>query len=137
MVDAFFDNVTKEDINQMKYYADRLSDIGNHPMNPEEAYEYLMHDNMFHQVTYKVAKQSLSAEIISNSMVHYNRIRILMDLDDNNKNRTVADHASLIECAEQNDREGYRAYLIRHLGHIISDIEIMGKIKPEIFEEKQ
>ena len=134
MVDAFFDRVTQEDIDEMKFYANQLSVIGSSRMSPEEAYEYLKHDNMFHMITYRVAKQDLAAEIISNMMVHYNRIRLLMDLDDNNKNRTVADHASLIECVEKKDREGYRAYLIRHLGHIISDMEIMGKIKPELFE---
>lgn len=134
MVDAFFDNVKQEDIDEMKSYANQLAVIGGSHMSPEEAYEYLRHDNLFHMVTYRVAKEHLASEIISNMMVHYNRIRLLMDLDDNNKNRTVSDHASLIECVENNDREGYRAYLIRHLGHIISDMEIMGKIKPELFE---
>ena len=134
MVDAFFDQVKQEDIDEMKSYANQLSVIGGRRMSPEEAYEYLKADNMFHMVTYRVAKEDLASEIISNMMVHYNHIRLLMDLADNNKNRTVADHASLIECVERNDREGYRAYLIRHLGHIISDIEIMGKVKPELFE---
>lgn len=134
MVDAFFDQVKPEDIDEMKFYANQLSVIGGSHMSPEEAYEYLQADNMFHMVTYRVAKEDLASEIIGNMMVHYNRIRLLMDLDDNNKNRTVADHASLVECVERNDREGYRAYLIRHLGHIISDIEIMGKVKPELFD---
>ena len=134
MVDAFFDQVKPEDIDEMKFYANQLSVIGGSHMSPEEAYEYLKADNMFHMVTYRVAKEDLASEIIGNMMVHYNRIRLLMDLDDNNKNRTVADHASLVECVERNDREGYRAYLIRHLGHIISDIEIMGKVKPELFD---
>ena len=134
MVDAFFDQVKPEDIDEMKFYANQLSVIGGSHMSPEEAYEYLKADNMFHMVTYRVTKEDLASEIIGNMMVHYNRIRLLMDLDDNNKNRTVADHASLVECVERNDREGYRAYLIRHLGHIISDIEIMGKVKPELFE---
>lgn len=136
MVDALFDNVTQDAIDEMKYYANQLSEVGKNRSSAEESYEYLRYDNLFHMVTYKVAKQDLASEIISNMMVHYNRIRLLNDLDDNNKNRTVADHASLIECVENNDREGYRAYLIRHLGHIISDIEIMGKIKPELFENK-
>lgn len=134
MVDAFFDNVKQEDIEEMKSYASKLAAIGEVRMTEGEAYEYLQQDNMFHMVTYRVAKQHLASEIISNTMVHYNRIRLLNDLDDNNKNRTVSDHACLIECVERNDREGYRAYLIRHLGHIISDIEIMGKMKPELFE---
>lgn len=134
MVDALFDNITAADIDEMKQYAKRLAEIGNRAMSNDESYEYLKNDNLFHMVTYRVAKQNLASEIISNMMVHYNRIRLLMDLDDNNKNRTVADHASLIECLEDNDREGYRAYLIRHLGHIITDMEIMGKIKPELFE---
>ena len=136
MVDAFFDRVKQEDIDEMKYYANQLSTIGGDRMTPEESYEYLKCDNMFHMITYRVAKEDLAAEIISNMMVHYNRIRLLMDLDNKNKNRTVADHACLVECVERNDREGYRAYLIRHLGHIISDMEIMGKIKPELFENE-
>ena len=134
MVDSFFNNVTKEDIDEMKYYANQVELIGANQMTPEDAYEYLKHDNMFHMVTYRVAKEYLASEIISNMMVHYNRIRILMDLESDNMKRTVSDHSCLIECAERSDREGYRAYLIRHLGHIITDMEVMGKVKPELFE---
>lgn len=135
LIDALFDNVKPEDIEEMKYYAGKLATIGNSLIGSEESYEYLKNDNLFHRVTYRVAGQDLATEIIDNMMVHYNRIRLLMDLDENNKNRTLADHASLIQCLESNDREGYRAFLITHLGHIISDIEKMGKIRPELFAE--
>ena len=76
----------------------------------------------------------LAADIISNTMAHYNRVRLLMDLDNLNKDRTVADHDQLIELAEKGDREGYRAMLIRHLGHIVTDIGSMSKLQPALFE---
>lgn len=134
LVDALFDNITAKDIEEMKYYAQKLSEVGKGELNSEQSYEYLKNDNQFHMVTYRVAGQDLATEIIGNMMIHYNRLRLLMDLDDNNKMRTLADHASLIECVEKNDREGYRAFLIGHLGHIINDIEKMGKLRPELFD---
>jgi len=136
LVDALFDNVTESDIEDMKLYAGKLKVIVNEAVGTEESYEYLKNDNLFHRVTYKVARQDLATEIIDNMMVNYNRLRLLMDLDENNKNRTLTDHDSLIECVEKKDREGYRAYLIRHLGHIINDIEKIEKLRPELFEEK-
>ncbi len=134
MIDAFFDRVKPEDIEEMKIYAAGLIEIGNYPRTHETSYEYLRNDNNFHAVTYRVAGEKLAADIISNMMVHYNRVRLLMDLDNINKDRTVADHTQLIEYVEAKDREGYRATLIKHLGHIITDIETMCKLQPDLFD---
>ena len=51
MVDRLFDNITKEDIEEMIQYADKLAVIGAKPSTPDTAYEYLQYDNRFHAVT--------------------------------------------------------------------------------------
>lgn len=134
MIDAFFENVTPEDIQEMKDYCLKLKCIGDSPRNHETAFDYLDCDNHFHAVTYRVAGEKLAAGIIHNTMAHYNRMRLLLDLDNLNKDRTISDHNRLIELVEKNDREGYRVMLNRHLGHIVADIESIRKLQPEIFE---
>ena len=134
MVDRLFDNITKEDIEEMIQYADKLAVIGSKPSTPDTAYEYLQYDNRFHEVTYRVAGEELAASIIERSMSHYNRARLLIDMDNIRKDRTVADHAKLIRLAETGNREGYRAALSIHLGYIQSDIEEMNRNQPDIFD---
>ena len=137
MTDAFFENVTQKDIEEMKKYARVCERIGEQPRNHETSYEYLINDNKFHAVTYYVAGESLAAEIIGSTMAHYSRVRLLVDLDNENKDRTVADHEDLIRFVEAGDKEGYRAALGKHLGRVIGDIELMNKQAPHLFDMGQ
>ena len=70
-------------------------------------------------------------------MAHYSRVRLLVDLDNENKDRTVADHEDLIRFVEAGDKEGYRAALGKHLGRVIGDIELMNKQAPHLFDMGQ
>ena len=134
MTDEFFKNVTSADIKEMRTFAEKCERIGEQPRNHETSYDYLVNDNKFHAVTYRVARETLAAEIISSTMAHYSRIRLLVDLDNQNKDRTVADHEELIRLIEAGDREGYRATLTTHLGRVIGDIEQMSIQAPELFD---
>lgn len=134
MTDMFFERVTPEDIKEMRHYAEKCERIGEQPRNHETSYEYLESDNKFHAVTYRVAGETLAAGIIESTMAHYSRIRLLVDLDNQNKNRTVADHGELIRLVEAGDKEGYRAALTTHLGRVIGDIEQMNILAPELFD---
>lgn len=134
MTDAFFGNVTADDIEEMRQYAHKCKRIGEQPRDHETSYEYLDSDNKFHAVTYRVAGETLAAEIISSTMAHYSRIRLLADLDNRKKDRTVADHEELIRLVEAGDKEGYRAALTKHLGRVIGDIEQMSMQAPELFD---
>lgn len=134
MTDMFFERVTPEDIKEMHYYAEKCERIGEQPRNHETSYEYLESDNKFHAVTYRVAGETLAAGIIESTMAHYSRIRLLVDLDNQNKDRTVADHGELIRLVEAGDKEGYRAALTMHLGRVIGDIEQMNMLAPELFD---
>lgn len=137
MTDAFFEHVTQKDIEEMKKYARVCERIGEQPRNHETSYEYLINDNKFHAVTYYVAGEALAAEIIGSTMAHYSRVRLLVDLDNENKDRTVADHEDLIRLIEAGDKEGYRAALGKHLGRVIGDIELMNKQAPHLFDMGQ
>ena len=137
MTDAFFENVTQKDIEEMKKYARVCERIGEQPRNHETSYEYLINDNKFHAVTYYVAGEALAAEIIGSTMAHYSRVLLLVDLDNENKDRTVADHEDLIRLIEAGDKEGYRAALGKHLGRVIGDIELMNKQAPHLFDMGQ
>lgn len=134
MTDAFFAHVTQNDIDEMKKYAQECERIGEQPRNHESSYEYLLNDNKFHAVTYYVAGEKLAAEIIDSTMAHYSRVRLLVDLDNVNKDRTVADHEDLIRLIEARDKEGYREALNIHLGRVIGDIEQMSKLAPQLFD---
>ncbi len=134
MVDAFFENVSKEDIEEMKHYAGKLSDIGTKARTPETAYDYLLYDNYLHAVTYRVAGEKLAASIIEKSVAHYNRARVLSGMDNMIRDRIDADHSRLIELVETGNIEGYRSVLSIHLGYMLSDIEDMKRKQPEMFE---
>ncbi len=134
MTDALFERVTDEDIAEMRKYAGECERIGEQPRNHETSYEYLCNDNKFHAVTYRVAGQQLAADIIGSTMAHYSRVRLLVDLDNVNKDRTVADHEDLLRLIEARDKEGYRSALSMHLSRVIGDIDAMNRLAPHLFD---
>jgi DNA-binding GntR family transcriptional regulator len=134
MTDAFFEHVTEADIDEMRLYAHTCEELGAQPMSHDTSYEYLVNDNRFHAVTYRVAKEGLAANIISSSMAHYNRVRLLVDLENTNKNRTITDHEQLLHYIEEGDKEGYRKSLTIHLERVIGDIEQLRVQAPDLFE---
>lgn len=134
MVDSFIDKVTDRDIEMMKEYNRQMILLKGQPKSHDSAFQYLSDDNDFHAVTYMVAGERLAAEVIATTMAHYNRVRLLVDLDTFFKDRTVASHDKLIEYAQSGDRDGYRETLSDHLGHIVKDIENMSEMYPDYFE---
>ena len=134
MIDAFFENAAPADIEQMKAYAKQCESIGMQPRNHETSYEYIINDNKFHAVTYRVAGETLASELIESTMVRYSRVRLLADLDNDHKDRTVSEHEGLIRLAEAGDKEGYRKVLTLHLERVLGDIEQMCSQFPELFE---
>ena len=134
MVDAFVKSVTERDIELMRSYNGELKKLVNEPMSADMAYKYLTCDNDFHGVTYMAAGERLSATVIYTMTAHYNRLRILIDLDNLSKQRTLADHEALMKCAENRDAKAYRRTLECHLGHIVDDIGRMREKYPDYFE---
>lgn len=133
MVDSFFDKVTKADIKEMEKYNNAMIKCAREPRNHDSSYRYLMADNAFHGVTYRVAGELLAASVISNTMAHYSRLRFLTELDGFYQDRTVSGHEELINLVKAGDREGYRKALQIHLGHIMNDVEEMEKKFPNFF----
>ncbi|MCR5596155.1 MAG: GntR family transcriptional regulator [Lachnospiraceae bacterium] len=136
MVDSFFAGVTQNDISKMKACVKQLERLGSEPRVHETAYEYIQHDDEFHRITYLAAGKSLAADIIANTLPNYRRVRLLIDLENANKDRTISDHLKLIALTEKGDVEGYRAFLKDHLSHVIGDIQEMKRIYPDMFEEE-
>ena len=118
----------------MQDYNHEMNLLRAQPKTHESAYRYLMCDNDFHAVSYMAAGERLAAEIISNTMVHYNRIRLLVDLESAFRERTVSVHEQLIEYVKQRDKESYRGLLKRHLDYVLDDIGTMEKLYPDYFE---
>ena len=118
----------------MKEYCGKIKEFGSSFTNNDTSFDYLVYDNGFHAVTYRVAGENIAAEIIKNTMSHYNRIRLLLDLHNSKKDRTVSDHNRLVELVQNGDKDGYREMLSKHLGHIVTDIENIRKLQPELFE---
>lgn len=135
MVDGLFERVKESDILKMRSFCRKMEEVSQNERTHESAYEYLRCDNEFHAMTYHVAGQSLAAEMIANTMAHYNRIRLLIDLDNYYKDRTVSTHEQLIQFLENNDKVSYRNLLGTHLGYITQDIIEMKEKNPKLFKE--
>lgn len=134
MVDELFVNVKESDILQMRSLCRKMEEVSLGPSTHDSAYEYLRCDNEFHAMTYHIAGEDLAADVIANTMAHYNRLRLLIDLDNCNKDRTVSTHEQLIKYIEQSNKEAYRELLGTHLGYITQDIEDMKLQNPDIFK---
>lgn len=135
MVDGLFEKVKESDVLKMRSFCRKMEEVAENATTHETAYEYLRNDNEFHAMTYHIAGQAFAAEIIANTMTHYNRIRLLIDLDKYYKDRTVSTHEQLIKFIENKDKEAYRGLLEKHLGYITQDIEDMRKQNPDLFME--
>lgn len=134
MVDSFFEHVTDEDIALMTSYTEKMEEVMSRSISHDSAYQYLCYDNKFHAVSYRVAGEHLAASVISNTMAHYNRVRLLVDLEYEFKSRTLNAHDALIECAKKRQKENYRRVLKQHLSYIVEDIRAMSKLYPDYFE---
>lgn len=135
MIDKLFENVTKNDIEEMKKCNKTMIDYSKEEKSHENSYRYQMADNAFHAVTYRAAGELMAANVIANTMAHYSRIRFLTDLDDFNQDRTVTGHEKLITLIENKDIEGYREALSSHLKYILTDIQDLEKQYPAFFQK--
>ncbi|MCR5419413.1 MAG: GntR family transcriptional regulator [Lachnospiraceae bacterium] len=135
VVDGLFDNIKDSDVLKMRSYGRKMEEIAVDTMTPDMAYEYLVCDNAFHAITYYIAGEKLAAEVVGNTMAHYNRVRLLADLENSFKDRTMTTHEQMLKCIENKDKEGYRELLIEHLGYFEGDIKAIRAANPDIFKD--
>ncbi len=135
VVDGLFDHVSELDTENMRELNEDMKKVAKKMTDSGMIYEYLRCDNEFHTITYLAAGQELAAEIVARSMTHYNRIRLLIDMENANKDRTLAMHDQLIKCIEQKDKEGYRTLLYKHISYFKDDIEVLRENKRELFRD--
>lgn len=134
VVDGLFERVTDKDISLMRYYNSKMEKVSAKLDNSEKIFEYISCDNEFHSIAYHVSGQELAAEVIANTMTHYNRTRLLIDLQKKNKDRTLSGHSQLIRCLEKKEKEEYRTVLARHITNYITDLEDIRRQRPELFK---
>ena len=135
VVDGLFEHVGEVDTEKMRKLNDDMRQVAKKMTDPGMIYEYLRCDNEFHTLTYLAAGQELAAELVAKSMTHYNRIRLLIDMENANKDRTLAMHDQLIKCIEQKDKEGYRTLLYKHISYFKDDIEVLRENKKDLFKD--
>lgn len=133
MVDTLFERITQSDIKKMQAYNSYMLELSKKQRTHENTYNYLMADNEFHAVTYRICGQVLSETVIKNTMAHYLRLRFLTELDEVYQGRTVHGHEELIELLNNSDSAGYKKALSVHLGHAMNDISEMERIFPDYF----
>ncbi len=134
VIEGLFEHVGDDDIRTMKDYCHKMEFVAGRMNDPDMTFEYLRCDNEFHAIAYHVAGQQVAASLVTNSMAHYNRIRLLVDMENTNKDRTLATHEELIRFIEKKDMEGYRSLMSKHLGYFEQDIEDLRRRKPEMFK---
>lgn len=136
MVDRFFDNVSEHDMMEMRKAALEMEKLGMEPRTHTTSYEYICCDDRFHAIMYRATGEGLAARIIENMLPNYRRMRILVDFEDANKDRTVNEHKHLVTLIERREKEAYREFLTMHLGHILSDVEKLRADFPDMFESE-
>ena len=136
LVDLFFDRLKPEHIERMKNCAKWMENLAGRERTPENSYEYLLSDDSFHQTAFEAAGQNLAFRLTAGMLPNYRRARILIDMDRENEDRTLAGHRKLISYLEKKDREGYRAFLEEHISNIKGDVLVMRERFPEMFEEE-
>lgn len=129
MVSAFLRNCTDKTIALMK---DNLRSQMQTHMEVDAA-TYFHMDNEFHGIIYQTAEKELAMEIIETYMSHYNRIRFLTDLSAELRERTLKEHAAILEAAEERSEELMRALLKKHIRPISNEHIIMKEKYPEYF----
>ena len=134
VINGLFEHVSGNDIEKMREYCHKMELVAGKMNDPDMTFEYLRCDNEFHAIAFCVARQKLAASIVANSMAHYNRIRLLIDMENTNKDRTLATHEQLIKNIENGDKEGYRTLMNKHLGYFEHDIEELRRHNPEMFK---
>lgn len=134
MADAFIERLTDADLALMRSYNEKLVKCRQEPMDHERAYNYIRYDDAMHAVSHHVAGEELAAAVIATSMSHYNRIRLLVDLDAGQRDKTIAEHEQLLGYAQKRERDHYRQALQAHLSRIETDIETMFEQYPDYFE---
>ena len=137
VVDGLFANVTDKDVEKMYELCRKMEKISETARTHESAYEYLRLDDEFHALTFHIAGEKLAAEMLAHTMVHYNRIRLLTDLEDSYTHRTGTTHEQMVKSLEKRDKEGYRELLKQHLSYIAQDTEELKQIYPGIFTEEE
>ena len=135
VIDGFFEKVSDEDIPKMREFCRMMEKVSDKLEDPHMTFEYLKCDNMFHSMAFLVAGQELASRIVGNTMTHYNRVRLLVDMENANMERTLSGHEKLIRCIEKGDKESYREILSRHIGNFEKDMDDLKNRKPEMFKE--
>lgn len=136
MVDRFFENLSNEDISQMEYHNKVMEERAKEAQSHENVYAYLLADNDFHAVTYRVSGEYMSENVIKSFRAHYSRLRFLTEIDNYHQGRTVSGHEELISLLKRRDKEAYRRMLSKHLDYIITDIGEMEKVFPDYFVKR-
>lgn len=134
MVDVFFKKFQEQDLELMKMYNNEIRRIMNESMGTEDEYDFHCFDNDFHGVAYMAAGEKLSAAVIYYMTAHYNRLRILIDSEEESKRRILTEHHHLMECIANREKEKYRDMLDMHLSHILNDMEDVRERYPDYFE---
>lgn len=134
MVEAFFKGVRAEDIVKMKECVERIKNLTLKPVSHETSFEYIRCDDEFHYLFHIAAGEKLAADIIRNSLPNYKRVRLLIDMENTNKDRTISDHETLIRLTEEGKVKEYGEFLEEHLSHIVKDIPAMREKYPSMFE---
>ena len=135
VVDGLFENVSEDDIRKMREYCRQMEEISDEMEDPFKTYDYLRYDNEFHAVTYFVAGQKLAAELVANTMAHYNRIRFLIIREKTYNDRTLESHEQLVSSIGARNKETYRKLLHEHIWFFEKDIEEIKKVRPLLFKQ--
>lgn len=95
-------------------------------------------DDQFHRLLFEAAGRLRTYEFIQAQTAHFNRYRVLafQMLEEENYERTVADHEHILAALQRKDMDLAERENIRHLTHVQSEAETLRSLCPEYFKKQ-
>lgn len=89
-------------------------------------------DDEFHQLLYRICNKNMTYQLISNMLIHFDRVRKLSIVTIKDT-KIIMDHKQLVEAIKDRDRIRSKEIIIKHLNRYEVDKEELTMKYPEYF----
>ena len=99
--------------------------------------DFINFDDLFHQLIFEAADQSLSWEVLSSMSGHYHRLRMLSILIAGIGDEKIGEHRKIFTALKQKDLEKSKKMLYHHLHNLDTEEKLLMKMFPEYFASQE
>lgn len=131
--ERFLEHCGKKDLMELKLLIEEQKQA-----REEDNYvEFFRLDNRFHELIFDAAEQSLSWEMVSRLLGHYDRTRLLTTWTKSISGSAVNQHELLVAAYENQDVEKAKEIMKDHLSKLIREEKILLEKYPTFFRSEE